>query len=155
MRSVAWYVVGFLTALIVAVIAGVVLLNKTAHGFSANAPPTLLEVWAARKARDLGLPNTEKQRTNPVVNTPEVLSEARAHWADHCAVCHANDGSGDSLMGKRMYPPAPDMRAAATQNFSDGELFSIIENGIRLTGMPAWGGSDRDAEDSWKLGHFS
>ena len=53
-----------------------------------------------------------------------------------------------------MYPPAPDMRAAATQNFSDGELFSIIENGIRLTGMPAWGGSDRDAEDSWKLVHF-
>ena len=82
MRSVAWYVVGFLTALIVAVIAGVVLLNKTAHGFSANAPPTLLEVWAARKARDLALPNTEKQRTNPILNTPEVLNEARAHWAD-------------------------------------------------------------------------
>ena len=75
MRSVAWYVVGFLTALIVAVIAGVVLLNKTAHGFSANAPPTLLEVWAARKARDLALPNTEKQRTNPILNTPRSLAK--------------------------------------------------------------------------------
>jgi hypothetical protein len=51
-----------------------------------------------------------------------------------------------------MYPPAPDMRQSATQNLSDGELFYIIQNGIRLTGMPAWGsGSEQDAADSWKL----
>ncbi len=87
-------------------------------------------------------------------NTPEVLAEARAHWADHCASCHANDGSGDTLMGKRLYPPAPDMRRPLTQNLSDGELFFVIQNGVRLTGMPAWGGSDRDSEDSWKLVRF-
>ena len=48
------------------------------------------------------------------------------------------------------------MRKAATQSLSDGELFYIIQNGIRLTGMPAWstGASERDAEDSWKLVHF-
>ena len=57
-------------------------------------------------------------------------------------------------MGKRMYPRAPDMRQAATQNLSDGELFYVIQNGIRFIGMPAWGGSDHDAEDSWKLVHF-
>jgi len=51
------------------------------------------------------------------------------HWADHCAGCHANDGSGESLMGKRTYPPAPDMRLAATQQMTDGELFYIIQNG--------------------------
>ena len=154
MRSVAWYVVGFLTALIVAVIAGVVLLNKTAHGFSANAPPTLLEVWAARKARDLGLPNTEKQRTNPILNTPEILSEARAHWADHCAVCHANNGSGQTQMGEHMYPRPPDMRKQDTQELTDGELFYIIQNGIRLSGMPAWGAEHNGEEESWKLVRF-
>ena len=58
-------------------------------------------------------------------------------------------------MGRQMYPPAPDMRAEATQRLTDGELFYIIENGIRLTGMPAWGsGSERDREDSWKLVRF-
>lgn len=67
---------------------------------------------------------------------------------------HANDGSGETLMGKHMYPLAPDMRKPATQSLSDGELFYIIQNGIRLTGMPGWGGSDHDAEDSWKLVHF-
>jgi hypothetical protein len=54
-----------------------------------------------------------------------------------------------------MYPPAPDMRAAATQSLSDGELFSIIENGIRLTGMPAWStGTTEGERDSWALVHF-
>ena len=58
------------------------------------------------------------------------------------------------MMGKHMYPPAPDMRKPETQNLTDGELFYIIQNGIRLTGMPAWGGSEHGAEDSWKLVHF-
>jgi len=83
------------------------------------------------------------------------MEEARAHWADHCFSCHANDGSGDTTLGKHLYPPAPDMRLPATQQLTDGELFYIIQNGIRLTGMPAWGsGSSKDEEDSWKLVHF-
>jgi hypothetical protein len=47
------------------------------------------------------------------------------------------------------------MRAARTQKLTDGELFYIIQNGIRLTGMPGWGnGTAKDEEDSWKLVHF-
>jgi hypothetical protein len=54
-----------------------------------------------------------------------------------------------------MYPPAPDMRKPSTQRMTDGELFFIIQNGIRLTGMPAWGtGSSNDDEASWKLVRF-
>jgi len=47
------------------------------------------------------------------------------------------------------------MRQAATQNLTDGEMFYIIQNGVRLTGMPAWGGeSEHDATDNWRLVHF-
>ncbi|MEO7144714.1 MAG: c-type cytochrome [Bryobacteraceae bacterium] len=67
-----------------------------------------------------------------------MLADARAHWADHCAACHANNGSGDTAMGKHTYPPTPDMRQAETQNLTDGELFYIIQNGSRLTRMPSW-----------------
>jgi len=57
-------------------------------------------------------------------------------------------------MGRLLYPPAPDMRLPATQQLTDGELYYIIENGVRLTGMPAWGrGGDNDI-DTWKLVHF-
>ena len=48
-----------------------------------------------------------------------------------------------------------DMRTSETQSLSDGELFSIIEHGIRLTGMPAWGtGTPQGERDSWGLVHF-
>jgi hypothetical protein len=68
---------------------------------------------------------------------------------------HSNNGSGDAEMGKNMYPPAPDMRQPDTQKLSDGELFYIIQNGIRLTGMPSWGsGVGHDDQDSWKLVRF-
>ena len=47
------------------------------------------------------------------------------------------------------------MRLAATQELTDGELFYFIENGIRFTGMPAWGdGSPKGEELGWKLVHF-
>jgi mono/diheme cytochrome c family protein len=154
MRSVIWFVAGLLTAVAIAVIGGLVLLKTATHGFSANAQPTALEVWAARNARDLALPNSEKQRTNPVPNTPEVLSEARAHWADHCATCHGNNGSGETEIGEHIYPRTPDMRRRETQELTDGELFYIIQNGIRLSGMPAWGAEHGSKEDSWKLVRF-
>jgi len=103
----------------------------------------------------MALPVGAKDRANPVGDSPEVLAEAREHWADHCSVCHSNNGSGDAEMGKHMYPPAPDMRQADTQSLTDGELFYIIQNGIRLSGMPSWGsGASDDERDSWKLVRF-
>jgi len=78
-----------------------------------------------------------------------------AHYADHCAACHANDGSAETQIGLGMYPRPPDMRQPATQTLTDGELFYIIENGVRLTGMPAWGtGKPEDADETWHLVHF-
>jgi hypothetical protein len=42
------------------------------------------------------------------------------------------------------------MRQPQTQNMTDGEIYYTIHNGIRLSGMPAWGETDKD-DDSWKL----
>ena len=149
-----WFIRGFLAACVLALVAAVAFLI-TAHGLSARAEPSAIERWIARRARIAAIPRDAAARTNPVPNTPEVLAEARAHWADHCASCHANDGSGESLMGKRTWPPAPDMRLPATQQMSDGALFYIIQNGVRMTAMPAWGGAgDHDEQDSWKLVRF-
>jgi mono/diheme cytochrome c family protein len=154
MSRLKWFLFGVASLVVVAfAIGGVFLLN--AHGFSAAEQPSSVERWVARAARSAALPAVARARTNPLPNNPEVLAEAGAHWADHCAACHSNDGSGDTLLGKRTYPPAPDMRLAATQQMTDGELFYVIQNGIRLTAMPAWGGgSARDEQDSWKLVHF-
>jgi mono/diheme cytochrome c family protein len=156
MRASLWFVIGFATTLVVIAVIASIALETVVHGFSANAAPTTIETWTARRARAFAMPREARQQLNPMPNSPEVLKEARAHWADHCAVCHANDGSGNSEMGHNMYPPAPDMRSSPTQRLTDGELFYVIQNGIRLSGMPGWGSGPGHSgeEDSWKLVRF-
>lgn len=154
MQRLGWFLFGaFSLAVVAAAGAGLFVLNS--NGFSANQQPGAVETWFARQVRSAAVPRDARMRANPVADSPQVQAEARDHWADHCAVCHSNDGSGESLMGKRTYPPAPDMRLAPTQQMTDGELFYIIQNGVRFSAMPAWGGaSGHDEEDSWKLVHF-
>ena len=124
-------------------------------GFSAKAEPHALEVFLARQLRYLAIPLGDRNRVNPVPLTPEVLQQGLAHFADHCAICHANVGSGQTPIGKNVYPQAPDLREPPTQEMSDGELFWVIHNGIRFTAMPAWGTGDPEQDvDSWKLVHF-
>jgi mono/diheme cytochrome c family protein len=122
---------------------------------STRVEPSLAEELMARGMRRFATPSDVRRMPNPVMPTQAVLDEGMEHFADHCAVCHANDGSGDTEVGRGLYPRAPDMRGTATQALSDGELFSIIENGIRLTGMPAWGtGTPEGQRASWHLVHF-
>ena len=124
-------------------------------GFSAKPEPHPLEIVVARKIRHLAIPLEQRNALNPIPLNPDVMKESLAHFADHCATCHANDGSGQTPIGKNVYPKAPDLRLAGTQSMSDGEIFWVIHNGIRFTAMPAWGEGD-PAEDkaSWKLVHF-
>jgi mono/diheme cytochrome c family protein len=125
------------------------------RGLSTRAEPSAVEATLARTMRHLATPMAVRSQENPVEPTAAVLEEGLMHFADHCANCHGNDGRGDTEIGRGMYPPAPDMAGAVTQDLSDGALFSIIENGIRLTGMPAWGtGTSEGARASWGLVHF-
>lgn len=136
-------------------VAGTAFVQLVVHGVSARDEPTAMESWAARMARKLATPSKVRTLKNPVPADEASLADARAHFADHCASCHGNDGRGRTAMGQNLYPKAPDMTSSRTQQLTDGELFTIITNGIRLTGMPAWGaGSEEDNRSTWRLVHF-
>ena len=129
------------------------------RGFSARENPSWIEAFAAGIAKSLAVPAAYRLK-NPYAPTAENVREGEEHFTDHCAICHANDGSGDTLFGKGLYPKPPNMRDADTQNKSDGELYYTIENGVRLSGMPAFGppsgsisGKDQPTGDAetWKL----
>ena len=144
---------GIVIAFALVGIAGVAYLRSS--GLDSRGTPGAVEVWMAKIARRLAMPADARALRDPVAATPESLTEGMAHFADHCATCHANDGSGNTEMGRGFYPKAPDMRLPATQSLSDGELFYVIEHGIRFTGMPAWSTGTRAGEEStWHLVHF-
>lgn len=104
-------------------------------GFTAPADPSSLETRLALAARRWATPASVREQVNPVAVSKEALKAGLEHWADHCASCHANDGSGDTSLGRSCYPRAPDMRVARTLGLSGGELFYIIERGDFLKGQ--------------------
>ena len=124
-------------------------------GVSAKVEPHALEVFIARQVRHLAIPIEQRDAQNPIPFSPDVIKESLAHFADHCALCHANDGSGQTPIGKNVNPKAMDLRLPDIQSMSDGEIFWVIHNGIRFTAMPAWGeGDPAEDKDSWNLVHF-
>jgi len=146
---------GILLGIVIAIALIAVAAASVMHGgLSARANPTKLEIMMAREVRHMAIPKSARKLHNPVLETPENLRDARLHFADHCSICHANDGSCDTPFGRNLYPKPPDLRREQTQKLADGEIFSIIENGVRFTGMPAFGGAHGSEEDSWKLVRF-
>src|SRR5262245_58346007 len=148
-RLAAW-----LAAIAIAAVV-IVMLVLQGRGVSARPQPSAIESRLALLMRGWLTPSTYKGLKNPVSDTEESFVAAREHFADHCASCHANNGSGDTEMGRSLYPKAPDMRLPRTQQLSDGEIFYFIENGVRLTGMPAWStGTPEGERASWQLVNF-
>ncbi|MEX2272597.1 MAG: cytochrome c [Vicinamibacterales bacterium] len=125
------------------------------HGFDARKEPGPIETALALRLRRLAIPGDARDRVNPEPQTEENFRYGLAHFADHCATCHSNDGAGQNEIGRGLYPKPPDMRLAATQNLTDGELFYIIEQGVPFTGMPGFGTGTPDGERAtWHLVQF-
>lgn len=140
----------FVTFLLLLVVTAFVYVRQT--GLRARATPGTFEARVARTVRSWAISSRERQRQNPVPVSQASIREGLEHYADHCASCHADDGSGETMFGKGLFPPPPDLREMATQRLTDGELFYVIENGIRFTGMPGFGTDTADGEEqSWKL----
>ena len=156
MRAVVQIGVAALLVITVMVIAGGAYLVST--GLKAQPEPGAMETRVARIIRGFAIPREVRTRSNPIGTSADELKPGLEHFARYCAMCHGNDGSVQgAAIGRGLFPKPPDMRAAATQSLSDGEIFYIIENGVRFTGMPAFGtGVRTEAGDrqTWQLVTF-
>jgi len=149
MTRLVWIVVGLCLAMLAFCVVGLV-----RRGIGTRDEPTPAEALAARTLKRLAMPRRASGLKNPLPDSEGTVAVGRAHFADHCASCHGNDGKGETTLGRNLYPRAPDMTASATQSLSDGEIYWVIENGIRLTGMPAWGKGGEQDEETWALVSF-
>ena len=144
-----------LVALVLVAIAVFALSFLIARGFRASATPSKLETIVARAVRNAAIPRRERKSKNPMPSGDGVLAQGRELFLSRCAVCHGVDGGGRTNVGTGLYPRVPDLRAPQTQKLTDGDIHYIIENGVQLTGMPAWSNRHTaSSDDSWKLTSF-
>jgi S-disulfanyl-L-cysteine oxidoreductase SoxD len=91
---------------------------------------------------------------NPAPDTQASIDEGRGHFQHHCQICHGLDGHNTGVpFAEKMSPPVADLGEKDVQQYSDGQLKWIVENGIRLTGMPGWKGILED-DEMWKIVRF-
>jgi mono/diheme cytochrome c family protein len=129
------------------------MLGALLQGCAADKPPSQGETSLANAAKDVTIPLEAGKMKNPLPETDEVVSQGQEVFLGSCAQCHGPDARGDTNIGRNMTPPAMDLTSTHVQHWSDAELFWIIQNGVRLTGMPAWK-STISADDTWKLARF-
>lgn len=120
---------------------------------TAHKSPSKAETALANMAKDLVIPMEAGKHTNPMPVNEKVVREGQQIYLQSCALCHSTDGHGDTNLGRSMNPPAMDLTSPHVQHWNDAELFWIIQNGVRLTGMPSWKSTVSET-DTWKLVSF-
>ena len=107
---------------------------------SAQQEPGRFETRVSDKAKRFFVQRESRQGIPPrPVDTKASIEAGGEHFGLDCSICHADDGRGQRPPGQWMYPRAADLTSKQVQGYSDQELFWIIRNGIRFTGMPAFG----------------
>jgi mono/diheme cytochrome c family protein len=86
-------------------------------------------------------------------DTKASIERGGSHYGLDCGVCHADDGRAQRSPGQWMYPRASDLTSKQVQSYSDQELFWMIQNGIRFTGMPAFGNVE-SPDHVWDLVNY-
>lgn len=122
-------------------------------GCTADKKPSKMETTLANMAKDVVIPIEAENRTNPLSTFEDGVGEGKRVYLESCAICHGTDGHGHTELGRGMYPPAMDLTSPHVQHWTDAELFWIIQNGVRLTGMPSWK-STISEPDTWRVVDF-
>src|ERR1035437_4579469 len=117
---------------------------------TAHQKPSTVETVLATMAKDIVIPIEAEELKNPLSWSPQVETQGQQVYLQSCAVCHGEDGHGQTPMGQGMYPPALDLTSPHVQHWNDSEMFWIIQNGVRMTGMASWKGAITPNE-TWKL----
>lgn len=121
---------------------------------SALNPPGPVENYVASKAKRWLVARSVGGPLPPApANDETSIAIGGMQFRGECATCHGTDGRTPSDIGKWMYPRALDLGSPEVRQWSDAELFWIIKNGIRFTGMPGFGKIHSD-EQIWHLVHY-
>lgn len=149
MKTLGGIILGFLIAGLVAVL----LVATGAYNVAATSPPGKFEQKVATFALNRSVAKRAPARNNPILRSADVLREGLAHYKENCVVCHGAPGVDASEAGQGLNPPAPDLTLPRVQERPDGQVFWIIANGIRMTGMPAFSPTHKE-EEIWKIVAF-
>jgi mono/diheme cytochrome c family protein len=108
--------------------------------------------WTLDTTRDRSIASRAGGADIPESPSREMLSQGAAHYDESCAYCHGSPGEEPADWSRGMRPEPPHLTEAAAE-WSQQEIHWIVTNGIRMTGMPAFG-PHHDEEDIVAIAAF-
>ena len=148
MKVMAGILIGWL---LVAAVVGLVAWTGS-YNVGATNPPGRLEKKVAAFALNRAIQKRAPVKSNPF-SKPEDVRAGLVHYKENCVDCHGAPGVEESEFGMGLNPPAPDLTLPAMQGLRDGEIFWVVSNGIRMTGMPAFSPTHKE-DEIWKIVAF-
>jgi mono/diheme cytochrome c family protein len=115
---------------------------------NADTKPGALESRFAHTALDAWLKKNTLAQENPVALNDANLLEGMKLYKSNCMGCHG-DKNGESAFGRAFYPPTPQFTKGRSPDDPDAIFHTLVVHGVRLTGMPAFGGLLKD-DEIWK-----
>ncbi len=135
-------------------VAAAVIVGFARFKLDALQEPGRFETAFATRAKHALVRRSSRHGIPPApANLQASIEEGDKLFGTECAACHGLDGHKLTDAGRWMYPRAADLKSLSVQQYSDRELFWIVKNGIRLSGMPAFARVESD-EHIWNLVHF-
>jgi mono/diheme cytochrome c family protein len=146
-----WFL-AILIALALAAVVVIVGLNQIR--LDALQEPGQAETFLATVVKQLLVRRSSREGIPPApTNLQDSIAEGDKLYATDCSMCHGSDGHTPSDSGRWMYPRASDLTSSPVQRYADRELFWIVKNGIRLSGMPAFGRVESE-DHIWHLVNY-
>lgn len=109
--------------------------------------------WLFERIREQSVDTYSSAVEAPPLDDPDLARLGAAHFEGGCVPCHARPGEPINAIVSRMLPPPPDLAAALAERPEPEEVFWIVKNGIKYTGMPAWPEQVRE-DEVWALTAF-
>jgi len=153
MRNLAKWVVGIVVAAVIVGGAGIAFIYSGLFNVSATYPDKHIVAWVMGKTMDQSVHRHAADIVAPDLNDPKMIQLGLSHYRSLCIECHGAPGVEIGATGKGLNPDPPELTEAAA-DWKPNELFWITKNGVRMTGMPAWGPSQSD-KDIWAIIAFT
>ncbi len=144
-----------LTVIAVILIEIIVLIIGAYSGIpdiSAAKPEGKITVWFLNTTKDHSIRSRADRITVPSLNDSSLVAIGFEHYHEMCVTCHGAPGKEPDELAQGLNPPAPDL-AGSTTDLSPAEMFVIVKDGIKMTGMPAWGTTHSDSA-TWAIVAF-
>ena len=150
-RLTRWQRIGFASLLVVGafVLSAVVFILSGVYNIGASRQHWSVTNTLLTIVRDRSISVAANGIDVPDLTDPDLVSLGRQHFRGGCSSCHGMPGEQNNPIYQNMLPSPPDL-VGAFEDYSAAEVFWIVYNGLKFTGMPAWPGQDR-TDEVWSL----